>query len=215
MIELRGYIDEKGKKRFASWFEALDSSAAAKVTLALTRMEQGNFSNAKGVGAGVYEYKINFGPGYRIYFARDGDRLVILLGGGTKKHQNKDIQDAQACWADYKRKETGDLNMPLTHDFKKTIRARAQREPKFRQSLLREAVECILNGDLDTGKAVLRDYVNATLGFQDLEKRTDIPEKSLMRMLSPKGSPSASNLTKILTALQKTEGVHFELALKR
>ena len=105
--------------------------------------------------------------------------------------------------------------MPLTHDFKETIRARAQREPKFRQALLREAVECILNGDLDTGKAVLRDYVNATLGFQDLEERTDIPQKSLMRMLSPKGSPSAANLTKILTALQQTEGVHFELALKR
>ena len=105
--------------------------------------------------------------------------------------------------------------MPLSHDFKETIRARAQREPKFRQALLRDAVECILNGDLETGKAVLRDYVNATLGFRDLEKRTDIPEKSLMRMLSPKGSPSAENLTKILTALQQTEGVHFELALKR
>ena len=105
--------------------------------------------------------------------------------------------------------------MPLSHDFKETIRARAQREPKFRQALLRDAVECILNGDLETGKAVLRGYVNATLGFRDLEKRTDIPEKSLMRMLSPKGSPSAENLTKILTALQQTEGVHFELALKR
>jgi len=105
--------------------------------------------------------------------------------------------------------------MPLTQDFKETIRARAQREPKFRQALLREAVECILNGDLDTGKAVLRDYVNATLGFQDLEERTDIPQKSLMRMLSPKGNPSAASLTKILTVLQQTEGVHFELALKR
>ena len=76
-------------------------------------------------------------------------------------------------------------------------------------------MECILDGDLDTGKAVLRDYVNATLGFQDLEKRTHIPAKSLMRMLGPKGSPSAANLTSILAALQKTEGVHFELALKR
>jgi hypothetical protein len=105
--------------------------------------------------------------------------------------------------------------MPLTYDFKETIRARAQREPKFRRSLLLEAVECILNGDLETGKAVLRDYVNATLGFQDLEKRTHIPAKSLMRMLGPKGSPSAANLASILTALQQTEGVHFELALKR
>ena len=62
---------------------------------------------------------------------------------------------------------------------------------------------------------MLRDYVNATAGFQDLEKRTRISAKSLMRMLGPKGSPSAANLSIILTALQKTEGVHFELALKR
>ncbi len=68
-------------------------------------MEQGNFSKAKGVGSGVFEYKIDFGPGYRIYFGRDGDVLVILLGGGTKKRQNNDIQLAQACWTDYKRRK--------------------------------------------------------------------------------------------------------------
>ena len=105
--------------------------------------------------------------------------------------------------------------MPLTHDFKETIRARAQRDREFRQALLREAVECIINGDLATGKAVLRDYVNATVGFQELEMRTQIPVKSLMRMLGPKGSPSAANLSCILTALQKTEGVYFELSLRR
>ena len=104
--------------------------------------------------------------------------------------------------------------MPLTHDFKETIRARAQREPKFRQELLREAVESYLNGDLDAGKAVLRDYVNATVGFQALEEQTHIPAKSLMRMLGPKGSPSAANLASILAALQNTEGVHFQLALR-
>jgi DNA-binding phage protein len=105
--------------------------------------------------------------------------------------------------------------MPLTHDFKETIRARAQRDSKFRQALLREAVECVINGDFPTGKAVLRDYVNATVGFQRLEKCTRIPAKSLMRMLGPKGSPSAANLSSILTALQKTEGVQFELSLRR
>ena len=104
--------------------------------------------------------------------------------------------------------------MALTHDFKETIRARAQRDTRFRRALLREAVESIVNGDLGTGKLVLRDYVNATLGFQDLEKQTRIPAKSLMRMLGPKGSPSAANLTSILTALQKNEGVRFELALR-
>ena len=107
--------------------------------------------------------------------------------------------------------------MPLTHDFKETIRVRvrAQRDSDFRQALLREAVECVINGDLATGKAVLRDYVNATVGFQKLEKRTQIPAKSLVRMLGPKGSPSAANLSSILTALQKTEGVQFELSLRR
>jgi len=105
--------------------------------------------------------------------------------------------------------------MPLTHDFKETIRARAQREPKFRQALLREAVESFLTGDLETGKSVLRDYVNATIGFRALEEQTGIPVKSLMRMLGPKGSPSAANLSGIFTVLQKTEGVHFELSLRR
>jgi len=91
--------------------------------------------------------------------------------------------------------------MPLTHNFKETIQARVKREPKFRQALLREAVESYLNGDLETGKAVLRDYVNATLGFRALEEQTEIPAKSLMRMLGPKGSPSAANFSSILSAL--------------
>ena len=105
--------------------------------------------------------------------------------------------------------------MPLTHDFKETIRVRAQSDPDFRQALLREAIECVIHGELAIGKAVLRDYVNATIGFQNLEKRTQIPAKSLMRMLGPKGSPSAANLSSILKALQRTEGVQFELSVRR
>ena len=155
MVELRGYIDEKGNKRFALWLDSLDTAAAAKVAIALTRMEQGNFSKAKGVGAGVYEYKIDFGPGYSIYFGRDGDHLVVLIGGGTKKRQHKDVHGPGALGGLQAKEETGDSVMPLTHDFKETIRARAQRDPDFRQALLREAVECIINGDLETGKAVL------------------------------------------------------------
>jgi putative addiction module killer protein len=103
MSEVRGYIDEAGRKRFAEWFETLDTPASAKVAIALTRMEQGNFSNTKGVGAGVYEYRIDFRPGYRIYFGKYGEQLVILVGGGTEKGQQNDIAAAQPCWADYKR----------------------------------------------------------------------------------------------------------------
>ena len=72
MIVLRGYIDGNGNKRFAKWFEGFDAMAAAKVAIVLTRMERGNLSNVRGVGAGVLKYKIDFGPGYRIYFGKDG-----------------------------------------------------------------------------------------------------------------------------------------------
>ena len=70
---------------------------------ALYRMEMGNLSNAKGVGGGVLEYRIDFGPGYRIYFGRDGDALIILLGGGTKARQQRDIEAAVALWREYRR----------------------------------------------------------------------------------------------------------------
>jgi putative addiction module killer protein len=74
----------------------------AKVTRAIARMEQGNLSQVKSVGEGVLEYRIDFGPGYRVYFGRDGVALVILLTGGTKKHQQRDIDAAHAYWQDYK-----------------------------------------------------------------------------------------------------------------
>ena len=76
--------------------------AAAKVTVALARVEQGNLSNVKGVGEGVLECRIDWGPGYRVYFGRDGDILVILLTGGTKKRQQRDIETAKKLWGDYK-----------------------------------------------------------------------------------------------------------------
>ncbi|MFV0437548.1 MAG: type II toxin-antitoxin system RelE/ParE family toxin [Desulfopila sp.] len=104
-MEVREYLDAEGKSPYAKWFDRLNVAAAVKVTTAVHRMEQGNFSNLKGVGAGVYEFKIDFGPGYRIYFGKDGDQLVILLAGGTKKRQDADITAAKANWRDYKRRK--------------------------------------------------------------------------------------------------------------
>jgi putative addiction module killer protein len=80
-------------------------TAVAKVATAVHRMEQGNFSNVKGIGAGVYEYRIDFAPGYRIYFGKDGDRLLILPAGGTRKRQDADIAAANGHWRDYKRRK--------------------------------------------------------------------------------------------------------------
>ncbi len=108
VIEVREYLDKGGRSPYAAWFDRLNREAAAKVVAALARIQQGNLSNARGVGAGVYEYRIDFGPGYRIYFGKDGDRLVILVGGGTKKRQQEDINTALARWQDYQqRKQAG------------------------------------------------------------------------------------------------------------
>ena len=105
MVTIREYLDPKGRSPFAKWFRSLNAPAAAKVTTVLVRIEQGNFSNSKGVGAGVYESRIDFGPGYRIYFGKDGETVVILLGGGTKKRQNENILAARRCWNDYKERK--------------------------------------------------------------------------------------------------------------
>lgn len=106
MLEVREYLDSAGRSPFAKWLRALNVQAAAKVATALERIADGNVSNVKTVGNGVLEYKVDFGPGYRIYLGRDGDLLVILLAGGTKKRQQEDIRRAKTNWEDYwKRKK--------------------------------------------------------------------------------------------------------------
>lgn len=102
MVEVKEYVDETGKSPFTVWHDRLDAGAAVKVSTALYRLEQGNFSNIKGIGGGLFEYKIDFGPGYRIYFGKDGESIVIILGGGKKKRQQQDINTAKAYWQDYK-----------------------------------------------------------------------------------------------------------------
>ena len=99
------YLSLDGDSPFSAWFNRLDPQAAVKVNVALIRMEAGNMSNVKSVGLGVLEYKIDWGPGYRIYFGREGDALVILLAGGTKQRQQRDIADATMRWQDYKKKK--------------------------------------------------------------------------------------------------------------
>ncbi|HEU5017812.1 MAG TPA: type II toxin-antitoxin system RelE/ParE family toxin [Pseudolabrys sp.] len=98
------YLDGAGRSPFRRWFDGLDAQAAAKIAIALSRIEAGNLSNVKSVGGGVTEFRSNFGPGYRIYFGREGDALIILLGGGSKRGQNRDVTTAQARWEDYRRR---------------------------------------------------------------------------------------------------------------
>ena len=105
--------------------------------------------------------------------------------------------------------------MVLTRDFKETVQARARSDPGFREALLEEAVEAMLSGDVDVGKAVLRDYINATIGFDELSGRTRKPAKSLMRMFGPTGNPQARNLFEVIGHIQRHEGVQLRVRIAR
>lgn len=96
------YIREDGSCPFRSWFDNLDPQASAKVAVAIVRLELGNVSNVKWIGGGLGEYRIDWGPGYRLYLAKDGDKLVILFVGGTKRRQAGDIDRAEKLLDEYK-----------------------------------------------------------------------------------------------------------------
>jgi putative addiction module killer protein len=105
MIDIREYVRLDGRSPFGEWFDRLNSEAARRVAMALYRLGLGNFSNMKGVGGGVFEYRIDFGPGYRVYFGKDGEEIVILLCGGSKMRQQNNIATATEYWLEYKRQK--------------------------------------------------------------------------------------------------------------
>jgi len=180
--------------------------------VSLARMEQGNFSQVKGVGGGVFEYKLDFGPGYRGYVGKDGETLVILLRWGNEETAAERHRHGKVPLAGLQtKKKAGELTMPLTRSFKATIQTRVRSDPAFRDALLREGVESLLAGDVENGKAVLRDYINATIGFEELGVLADKSAKSLMRMFGPRGNPQAKNLFEVIGHLQKQEGVQLEV----
>jgi DNA-binding phage protein len=105
--------------------------------------------------------------------------------------------------------------MVLTRSFKDTVKARADRDPAFRDALLAEGMDALLAGDVETGKAILRDYINATIGFEALAKDTGTPAKSLMRMFGPTGNPNASNLFAVIERLQRAAGIELHIQVTR
>ena len=102
------YVDASGSAPFAKWFGRLDGVAAAKVTAALARLEVGNTGHLKSVGSGIFELKIDFGPGYRVYFGFDGREAVVLLGGGSKHRQQADILRATDRWKYYRQSKASE-----------------------------------------------------------------------------------------------------------
>lgn len=174
-------MQDDGTRPFARWFETIDVQAALKVRTSIARLEMGNFSKVKSVGQGVSESKIDFGPGYRVYF-----------GGNT--NLERDVH-----------------KVVLTRDFKETVLQRAVSDPEFRVGLLTEAAECLLNNEVAIAKSLLRDYVNATIGFEELANRTEKKPQSLMRMLSRSGNPSLQNISQLIATLHEYEGVELHV----
>ena len=100
-FEIKEFI-EAGNSPFADWFDSLDAVTAARVDKYIRRLEAGNFGAAKSLQEGVFELRLDFGPGYRVYFGRDGKTIIILLGGGSKRRQSADITTAIERWKRYK-----------------------------------------------------------------------------------------------------------------
>lgn len=107
MIRVEEYITEERYSPFADWFDSLDVHAANKVNTYLTRIAEGNTSSLKPIKGAFQEIRIDWGPGYRVYAGKDGDTLIILLGGGTKQRQQKDIEKAEDLWEEYKERKKG------------------------------------------------------------------------------------------------------------
>lgn len=105
--------------------------------------------------------------------------------------------------------------MALTRDFRETVAKRIGKDRAFRRGLLKEGIDCLLSGDVDTGKAVLRDYIKATCGFESLAESTGIPSKSLIRMFGRSGNPHARNLFRVVAFLQQAEGIRLEVKPSR
>jgi putative addiction module killer protein len=103
-FQVQELLEENGSSPYADWFQSLDPIAAAKISVAKIRMEQGNLSNVKWL-RGIGEYRIDWGPGYRIYLAKGGEKVIVLLGGGTKKGQQEDIERSIQLWESYKKRK--------------------------------------------------------------------------------------------------------------
>ena len=103
-IEVREYLAANGKAPFSQWLSSLhDRKTRVRILMRLNRVRLGNFGDCKSIGEGLFELRMTFGPGYRVYFARAGKEIILLLGGGDKNTQSKDIENAKAAWADFQK----------------------------------------------------------------------------------------------------------------
>jgi putative addiction module killer protein len=194
LIELRDYLDSAGRRPLRRWLDELDAVTRARVTKALVQLSLGNLSDVKSVGGGVLERRLDFGPGYRLYFGGDGDALQAR----DRMIRNRRTKPP-----------------PLAGSVRELIDDYIVSDPAFREALIEEAIETMLAGDVETGKTILRDYIKATEGFEKLGRALGTPPKSLIRMFGPRGNPQARNLFGVIGYLQKRDGLSLRVSSVR
>ena len=214
MVTVLEYLDREGLSPFANWFGGLDATAAAKVTTLPAGWSWETFRTLRGSAQGFSNTGSISVPATESISARTAKPWSSCSAAGRRSAKIATSRLRKSGGKTIRREGLGRSEMPLTREFKETVQARIARDRKYRKELLREGVERLLAGDLDTGKAILRDYINATIGFEELSRLTRRPAKSLMRMLGPKGNPQARNLFEVIGHLQRIEGLHFELSLR-
>ena len=190
-MELREYLTEEGKSPFGSWLRSIkDMTVRAKIRVRLNRIRLGNFGDSKFVGEGVRELRLDFGPGYRVYFAQDGVVLVILLCGGTKKVKAK-ILPRQKCIG---RTINGERVMSkLSKSYHQDL-LKELKDPQAAAAYLSAALE---DGSMEVFLLALRDVAEAR-GISKISRQTKLNRENLYRMLSEKGNPQLSSLSSLL-----------------
>ena len=194
MIQVEEFVTDEDVSPFRCLFDALDDHAAALVTIAIDRLGEGNTSNAKSLGEGVSELRINRGPGYRVYFGSAREGACHPPGwrhqaAAAERYTDSVTPLAQLQGAQGNGTGKEEVNMPLTRSFRETVQARAHRDVKFRQALLGEAMQALLDGNLDEGRAALRSCINATIGFESSAKRSAVRRRVLCACSDRPGTP--------------------------
>jgi hypothetical protein len=200
-----------GRQPFSDWFDTLDATAAARVATAIDRLGDGNPGDVKPVGEGVSEDESTSVPATACTLAAMGRNWSCFWPVGPRSGSRPTFNTRRRSGPNTNG-EKRRTEMPLTRAFKDLVKARADRDPRFRAALLREALNAFVRDDMAAGKSSLRTYVNATIGFEELGRTLSKTPQSLMRMLGPKGNPTAGNLFALINVLQEYEGVTLDVA---
>jgi putative addiction module killer protein len=196
-FEVREFV-ENGRSPYAEWHDALDSVTAERVDRYMLRLEQGNFGAARFLCDGVFELRLDFGPGYRVYFGREGAPSSFCWAAAANDGRTPTLPQRWNGGSDTNKQNN---KMITTRSYHETIVARIKRDREFARLFYAGAVEMILEGETAGALSRLRDLVNAQISFKELARQTGLGEKSLHRMLGRNGNPTASNLAAILRSI--------------